>query len=87
MMLKNRIGLVVGMANEPFIAAGPIETRAASGIEDFDGRMQGARDHAASKRLVTIDAVGAVAAHLAPDRSSGITVLISHIDGGRHVRY
>jgi len=68
------------------LSPGPIATRAASGIEGFDSLMQDARDHAASKRLVTIDEVGDVAAHLASDRSSGVTGSISYIDGGRHVR-
>ena len=68
------------------LSPGPIATRAASGIEGFDSLMQDAREHAAERRLVTIDEVGDVAAHLASDRSSGVTGTISYIDGGRHVR-
>ncbi len=68
------------------LSPGPIATRAASGIEHFDELMQDARQHAAQKRLVTIDEVGDVAAHLASDRSSGVTGTIAYIDGGRHVR-
>lgn len=68
------------------LSPGPIATRAASGIEDFDALMQDAREHAPERRLVTIDEVGEVAAFLASDRASGVTGSISYIDGGRHVR-
>lgn len=68
------------------LSPGPIATRAASGIEDFDDLMDDAREHAPSGRLVTIEEVGAVAAFLASDSASGVTGTITHIDGGRHVR-
>ena len=53
------------------LSPGPIATRAASGIEDFDGLMDDARDRAPGRRLVTINEVGAVAAFLASDSASG----------------
>lgn len=68
------------------LSPGPIATRAASGIEDFDSLMEDARAHAPERLLVTIDEVGDVAAFLASARSSGVTGTTSHIDGGRHVR-
>ncbi len=68
------------------LSPGPIATRAASGIEDFDGLMDESRNRAPSRRLVTINEVGAVAAFLASDSASGVTGTITHIDGGRHVR-
>ncbi|MEI4233465.1 enoyl-ACP reductase FabI [Roseovarius sp. D22-M7] len=68
------------------LSPGPIATRAASGIEHFDALMQDAREHAAQKRLVTIDEVGETAAFLASDRASGVTGSICYIDGGRHAR-
>jgi enoyl-[acyl-carrier protein] reductase I len=68
------------------LSPGPIATRAASGIENFDDVIQDAREHAAQKRLVTIDEVGETAAFLASDRASGVTGTICYIDGGRHVR-
>jgi enoyl-[acyl-carrier protein] reductase I len=68
------------------LSPGPIATRAASGIEDFDSLMEDAREHAPERRLVTIDEVGEAAAFLASDRASGITGTISYVDGGRHVR-
>jgi len=68
------------------LSPGPIATRAASGIEDFDSLILDARSRAPERRLVTIDEVGEVAAFLASDRATGVTGTITHIDGGRHVR-
>lgn len=68
------------------LSPGPIATRAASGIDGFDGLMAEARSRAPERRLVTIDEVGAVAAFLASDRAAGVTGTTTHIDGGRHVR-
>jgi len=68
------------------LSPGPIATRAASGIEDFDSLMADARDRAPEHRLVTIDEVGEVAAFLASARAAGVTGTVTHIDGGRHVR-
>lgn len=68
------------------LSPGPIATRAASGIEDFDSLMHEARSRAPERRLVTVDEVGEVAAFLASDKATGVTGTITHIDGGRHVR-
>lgn len=68
------------------LSPGPIATRAASGIDGFEGLMAEARERAPGGRLVTIDEVGAVAAFLASDGATGVTGTTSHIDGGRHVR-
>ena len=68
------------------LSPGPIATRAASGIDGFDGLMAEARERAPGGRLVTIDEVGAVAAFLASDGAAGVTGTTTHIDGGRHVR-
>lgn len=68
------------------LSPGPIATRAASGIAEFDSLLADARSRAPERRLVTIDEVGEVAAFLASDQASGVTGTITHIDGGRHVR-
>lgn len=68
------------------LSPGPIATRAASGIKDFDSLIEDAIENAPERRLVTIDEVGDLAAFLASDRASGMTGTISYIDGGRHVR-
>lgn len=68
------------------LSPGPIATRAAGGIDQFDALMEDARSRAPERRLVTIGEVGAVAAFLASDAASGVTGTVTHIDGGRHVR-
>src|SRR3979409_67018 len=47
------------------ISPGPLATRAASGIPDFDELMDKAQSKAPTRRLVSIDDVGAAAAFLA----------------------
>ena len=67
------------------ISPGPIATRAASGIQDFDSLMQDTMDHAPLHRLVTIEEVGALATLLASPSGRAITGDIIVIDAGRHI--
>tara|TARA_R110002012_G_scaffold29262_2_gene90582 strand:- start:311 stop:1069 length:759 start_codon:yes stop_codon:yes gene_type:complete len=67
------------------ISPGPLLTRAASGIAEFDNLMTQARDRAPEHRLVTIDEIGDLASFLASDRSRAITGDVIHIDGGYHI--
>ena len=53
------------------ISPGPIATRAASGIVDFDHLMQDSIEHAPLRRLVTIEEVGALATLLASPAGRG----------------
>jgi enoyl-[acyl-carrier protein] reductase I len=69
------------------ISPGPIATRAASGIQDFDQLMQDSIDRAPLRRVVTIDEVGALASLLASPAGRGITGDVIVIDGGRHILY
>ena len=66
------------------ISPGPLKTRAASGLKDFDEFL----DHAAAKapagRLVTIEDVGIACASLATDAAKLITGETIYIDGGLH---
>lgn len=66
---------------------GPVRTRAASGLPDFDDLMEAARDATPAHRLVDIDEVGAVAAFLASDRAARLTGNIQHVDGGLHIAF
>lgn len=68
------------------LSPGPIVTRAASGIDHFDALIEDARARSPQNRLVTIEEVGAMAAFLASPGASGVTGVVTHIDGGRHVR-
>jgi enoyl-[acyl-carrier protein] reductase I len=67
------------------LSPGPIATRAASGLQDFDALMKEAQQRAPLRRLVSIDEVGAAAAFLASDAARVITGSVIYIDGGRHI--
>lgn len=68
------------------ISPGPIQTRAASGIADFNDLMTDEVARVPRGSGVTIEEVGNVAAFLASDAASAINGAIIHIDGGRHAR-
>lgn len=67
------------------VSPGPVPTRAASGLEDFEGLMQQARHKSPLRRLVTLAEVGQLAAFLAGEASSGMTGQTIYVDGGYHV--
>lgn len=68
------------------LSPGPIATRAASGIRDFDRLVEEARAHAPLAENVTIDDVGAAAAFLASPAARHMTGTILPIDAGLNVR-
>src|ERR1700704_1862765 len=67
------------------ISPGPLATRAASGIPDFDELMDKAKATAATGSLVCIEDVGAAVAFLAHDAAKLITGETLYIDGGYHI--
>ena len=67
------------------ISPGPLATRAASGIPEFDALLDKARAKAPTKSLVSIDDVGAATAFLAHDAAKLITGETLYIDGGYHI--
>ena len=67
------------------ISPGPIQTRAASGIDRFDELMDMAAERAPSRMLVTIEDVGMATAFLATDYAKLITGDTMYIDGGYHI--
>ena len=67
------------------ISPGPIKTRAASGIEDFDELLASAAARAAEHHLVEIADVGNLAAFLVSDAAQRITGTIIPVDGGEHL--
>jgi enoyl-[acyl-carrier protein] reductase I len=67
------------------LSPGPLKTRAASGIEDFDELLEEAAQRAPTHQLVSIEQVGAYAAFLASDEAANITGGIHYIDGGYHI--
>ncbi len=67
------------------LSPGPMATRAASGIANFDDLMNEAVARSPMRRLATIDDVGAAAAFLSSDVARNITGGVLHVDAGRHI--
>ncbi|MBY5935047.1 enoyl-ACP reductase FabI [Tateyamaria omphalii] len=67
------------------MSPGPLQTRAASGIDHFDALIDDARKRAPLSQLTTIDEVGAMAACLVSDLARSVTGNTAYIDGGHHV--
>ncbi|MCB8877397.1 enoyl-ACP reductase FabI [Acidisoma silvae] len=67
------------------ISPGPIRTRAASGIENFDNLLNAAAARAPEHHLVDIEDVGNLAAFLVSDAAQRITGTIIPVDGGEHL--
>ena len=64
------------------LSPGPLKTRAASGIGEFDHLMNAAAERAPTHHLATIEDVGAYAAFLASREASNVTGGVHAIDGG-----
>ena len=64
------------------ISPGPLKTRAASGIAEFDELLDRAQEKAPMGRLVSIDDVGLATAYLATDAAKLLTGQTLYIDGG-----
>lgn len=67
------------------LSPGPMATRAAGGIADFDEMMREAIERAPMRRLATIEDVGEAAVFLASDLARHITGETLHIDAGLHI--
>ena len=67
------------------ISPGPINTRAASGIDQFDELMRIAAERAPARMLCSIEDVGVATAFLATDYAKLITGDVMYIDGGYHI--
>jgi enoyl-[acyl-carrier protein] reductase I len=67
------------------LSPGPLATRAASGIRDFDELMARVATRAPARRLVTIEEVGAASVFLASDYGAAMTGETLYIDGGFHI--
>jgi enoyl-[acyl-carrier protein] reductase I len=67
------------------ISPGPLATRAASGIPEFDSLLEKAKARAPARSLVSIADVGAATAFLAHDAARLITGDTIYVDGGYHV--
>jgi enoyl-[acyl-carrier protein] reductase I len=67
------------------ISPGPIRTRAASGIADFDGMVDLAGQRAPAGTMAGIEDVGYATAMLAADGARLITGSTVYVDGGAHI--
>ena len=67
------------------VSPGPLATRAASGIPDFDALMERVAERAPARRLVTIEEVGAACVFLASRYAGAMTGDTIYIDGGYHI--
>ncbi len=66
------------------VSPGPLRTRAASGIAQFDELVDSAIARAPAQRLVDIAEVGRVVAFLVSGAASGMTGDTIYVDGGLH---
>ena len=67
------------------VSPGPLATRAASGIRDFDELMERVSTRAPVRRLVTIEEVGAACVFLASPYGAAMTGETLYMDGGFHI--
>jgi enoyl-[acyl-carrier protein] reductase I len=67
------------------VSPGPIRTRAASGIPEFDELLAEARRRSPLPRSVEIDDVGSLCAFLVSDAAQSITGDVHYVDGGFHI--
>ena len=66
------------------ISAGPIKTRAASGIDRFDELLDEVRSRTPAGRLVGIDEIGRIAAFLASGTGAPLSGSVVYADNGFH---
>jgi enoyl-[acyl-carrier protein] reductase I len=67
------------------ISPGPIKTRAASGLAEFDELINRATEKAPARAVATIEDVGFATAALASDAAKLITGSTIYVDGGYHI--
>ncbi|KAA5608708.1 enoyl-ACP reductase FabI [Rhodovastum atsumiense] len=67
------------------VSPGPLKTRAASGIAQFDELIEDAMRRAPERRLVDIAEVGRVVSFLVGGAASGMTGDTIYVDGGLHI--
>ena len=68
------------------LSPGPVKTRAASGLSDFDTMMARAAEKAALYQLVTLEQIGEAASFLISNKSQHITGQVIYVDNGVNLR-
>jgi len=67
------------------LSPGPVATRAASGLKDFDELMEKAAREAALHQLVTLEQIGEMAAFLVSDRAKQVSGQVIYVDAGYNI--
>jgi len=68
------------------LSSGPVKTRAASGLTDFDKLMEEAASKAPLHQLVTLEQVGEMAAFLVSDNAKQVTGQTIYVDAGYNIK-
>jgi len=68
------------------LSSGPVKTRAASGLTDFDKLMEEAASKAPLHQLVALEQIGEMAAFLVSDNAKQVTGQTIYVDAGYNVR-
>lgn len=67
------------------MSTGPVKTRAASGLADFDRLMEEAAAKAPLHQLVALEQIGEMAAFLASDNAKQVSGQVIYVDAGYNV--
>lgn len=67
------------------VSPGPVKTRAASGLADFDRLMEEAAKRAPLHQLVTLEQIGDMAAFLVSDNAKQVTGQVIYVDAGYNI--
>ncbi|MFA5879472.1 MAG: enoyl-ACP reductase FabI [Candidatus Margulisiibacteriota bacterium] len=67
------------------VSPGPVDTRAGSGIKDFNQLLDSAKEKSPMKKLVTLEEIGNLAAFLVGPGSTGMTGQTIFVDAGYHI--
>ncbi len=67
------------------LSTGPVRTRAASGLADFDQLMERAAENAPLHQCVTLEQIGAMAQFLVSDNAKHITGQTIYVDAGFNI--
>lgn len=67
------------------VSPGPIRTRAASGLAEFDALLDDATERAPAHQLASIEDVGYATAMLCSDHAKLLTGSTLYVDGGYHI--
>lgn len=68
------------------LSTGPVKTRAASGLTDFDKLMEEAASKAPLHQLVTLEQIGEMAAFLVSDNAKQVTGQTIYVDAGYNTK-